>query len=119
MVWYLLRSTGSFRAASARAAASEIGVPLRLAALSCLSAPGLGVAGAAGLANRSPEASFDLAFASAGDDAPLLLPASASTSDGSTCEYSATRRVRVENFIAFRNEISLRASGSCTARSSS
>ena len=41
MVWYLLRSTGSFRAASARAAASEIGVPLRLAALSCLSAPGL------------------------------------------------------------------------------
>src|SRR3954470_11497791 len=39
MVWYLLRSTGSFRAASARAAASEIGVPLGLAALSCLSAP--------------------------------------------------------------------------------
>ena len=41
MVWYLLRSTGSFRAASARAAASEIGVPLGLAALSCLSAPRL------------------------------------------------------------------------------
>ena len=39
MVWYLLRSTGSFRAASARAAASEIGVPFGLAALSCLSAP--------------------------------------------------------------------------------
>jgi hypothetical protein len=39
MVWYLLRSTGSFRAASARAAASEIGVPLGPAALSCLSAP--------------------------------------------------------------------------------
>ena len=45
MVWYLLRSTGSFRAASARAAASEIGVPFGLAALSCLSAPGLAVAG--------------------------------------------------------------------------
>ena len=43
MVWYLLRSTGSFRAASARAAASEIGVPFRLAALSSLSPPGLGV----------------------------------------------------------------------------
>ena len=52
MVWYLLRSTGSFRAASARAAASEIGVPLRLAALSCLSAPGLAVAGEP--AKRSP-----------------------------------------------------------------
>jgi hypothetical protein len=32
MVWYLLRSTGSFRAASSRAAASEIGVPFGLAA---------------------------------------------------------------------------------------
>src|ERR1700755_2785902 len=57
MVLYLLRSTGSFRAASARASASEIGEPLRLAALSCLSAPGFTVAdlplvGAS--ANRSP-----------------------------------------------------------------
>ena len=34
MVWYLLRSRGVFRAASARAAASEAGVPFRLAALS-------------------------------------------------------------------------------------
>ena len=51
--------------------------------------------------------------------APLLLPASASTSAGSICEYSATRRVRVENSIALRNAISLRASGSCTASSSS
>ena len=50
---------------------------------------------------------------------PLLLPASASTSAGSICEYSATRRVSVENSIAFRNAISLRASGSCTASSSS
>src|SRR5882672_2282921 len=40
-VTYLLRSTGVLRAASARAAASEIGVPLRPAALSCLSPPGL------------------------------------------------------------------------------
>src|SRR5215470_10585975 len=34
MVWYLARSTGSFRAASARAVASKIGVPFRLDALS-------------------------------------------------------------------------------------
>src|SRR5450432_1392181 len=38
-VRYLLRSTGIFRAASARAAASEIGVPLGLAAFSSLPAP--------------------------------------------------------------------------------
>src|SRR6478736_9106744 len=106
MVWYLLRSTVSLRAASARAAASEIGVPFGLEALSCLSAPGLGKTGAA---NRSPEPSDDFALAGAGDDAPpLLLPASASTSAGSICEYSATRRVRVENSIAFRNAISRR-----------
>ena len=37
MVWYFLRSNGVFVTASARAAASETGVPLRLAALSCLS----------------------------------------------------------------------------------
>src|ERR1700730_12344963 len=41
MVWYLLRSTGSFRAASSRAAASEIGVPLRLAVLSFRLSPDL------------------------------------------------------------------------------
>src|SRR5580698_8339409 len=35
-VRYLPRSTGIFRAASARAAASERGAPLRLPALSCL-----------------------------------------------------------------------------------
>src|SRR5882724_6200365 len=63
MAWYLLRSTGSFRAASARAAASEIGVPFGLAALSCLSAPGLAVAGE--LAKRSPVVPPD-AFALAG-----------------------------------------------------
>src|ERR1700712_2246707 len=67
MVLYLVRSTGSFRAASARAAASEIGVPLTLAALSCLSAPGLADAG--GLANRSPVAPADLAVAGAGEAA--------------------------------------------------
>src|ERR1700675_1264053 len=80
MVLYLLRSTGSFRAASARAAASEIGVPLRLAALSCLSAPGLAVAGGLALVKRSPLAPPDLAVAGEGDAvlAPLLFPASAS-----------------------------------------
>jgi hypothetical protein len=39
MVWYLLRSTGVLRAAYARAVASEMGVPLRLAALSSLPPP--------------------------------------------------------------------------------
>ena len=46
MVWYLLRSTGSLRAASARASASEIGVPLRPADLS--SPPPLPLAGEGG-----------------------------------------------------------------------
>src|ERR1700730_9807707 len=66
-VTYLLRSTGVLRAASARAAASEIGVPLRLPALSSLppcvfGAPPLPLAGEGGvgvppLAKRSPPAS--------------------------------------------------------------
>src|ERR1700726_3728608 len=108
MVWYLARSTGSFRAASARAAASEIGVPLRLAALSVRLSPDLLGSFAAPLAgegeNRSalpPDAAADgLAPATA---PPLLFPAAASTSAGSVCAYSATRRVRAENSIAFRN----------------
>src|ERR1700674_4849710 len=66
MVWYLPRSTGIFRAASARAAASEIGVPLRLAALSCLSAPGFAVAGGLALVERSPLAPPALAVAGGG-----------------------------------------------------
>jgi len=60
----------------------------------------------------------ELAATSAGANA-LFIAASASISDGSICEYSATRRVSVENSIAFRNAISLRESGSWTARSSS
>src|SRR6185437_1989189 len=48
----------------------------------------------------------------------LLPPMSAAMFDGSICEYSATRLVSPENSIAFRNAISLRASGSCTASSS-
>src|SRR6478736_4031769 len=39
--WYLLRSTGSLRKASSRAAASEIGAPFGLAALSSLLADAL------------------------------------------------------------------------------
>ena len=67
MVWYLLRSTGVFRAASARAAASACGVPLRLAALSCRSPGLLGARSlcrlrggrGSGRANRSPSRSRD------------------------------------------------------------
>src|SRR5689334_20513701 len=84
MTWYLLRSTGSLRNASSRAAASEIGAPLRLADLSPLSPP---VAAAAGAAKRSPEVSDDAAFAAAPPAlAALLLLASASTLAGSICE---------------------------------
>ena len=127
MVWYLLRSTGSLRAASARAAASEIGVPFGLAALSCLSAAGAascrwraeGEPGASQVAPRKVPPRFGRRRACRTALRAALVAASASTSDGSICEYSATRRVRVENSIAFRKAISLRASGSCTARSSS
>ena len=131
MVWYLLRSTGSFRAASSRAAASEIGVPLGLAALSCLSAPlpcavqpclkarqksrGIEQRRALGIAFRLLAGWRHRENAGAALVARIRLP----HPHGSICEYSATRRVRVENSIALRKAISLRASGSCTARSSS
>ena len=128
MVRYFLRSTGVLRASSARAAASACGVPFRLDVLS-LRSPGLleGARpfGKAGFwsANRSPLRSEACALpdsstfsaSGSGENTPAL----AATFAGSTCEYSPTRRVRVENSIAFRKAISLRASGSCTARSSS
>src|ERR1700738_4753085 len=92
-VWYLLRSTGVLRAASARAAASEIGVPLRLAGLFSLSPPVLlgsplpvaGATGASCSAKRSPPA----ARRGGGEEPadlpldPLLFLSSASTSAGS------------------------------------
>src|SRR5947209_5862384 len=116
MVWYLVRSTGSLRAASLRASASEIGVPLKLEALSDLS-PGLAVApppalalslppplagegrvGASKVASRSTPSAR-------GTGEELLLVPSAATSDASICEYSATRLVSDENSIAFRKAI--------------
>src|SRR6266851_176327 len=131
IVWYLLRSIFVLRAASARAVASEIGVPLLLPALSSLPPPVLPGAlplalageglpstwsrgGALWPAKRSPSGALPSSstFSASGSDektlAPLFDPASASISAGSICEYSATRRVRLENSIAFKNAISLR-----------
>src|SRR5271168_512981 len=102
-VRYLLRSTGSLRASSARACASARGVPLKLAALSLLS-PLLGVlplplAGEGGVgvpppanSKRPPPGSLRDPTSPAsgrGEEALLLLAPSASTSEGSICEYSA------------------------------
>ena len=124
IVVYLLRSNFALRASSARASASAFGV--------CGPALAVGFGFAdpdhwpafdvplARLSGSPPSASVagESAGTSAGANA-LFIDGSASTSDGSICEYSATRRVRVENSIALRKAISLRASGSCTARSSS
>src|SRR5690348_9882748 len=65
MVWYLARSNGSLRAASLRASASKIGVPLGLEALSSLPPlPTFAGAGALG-AKRSPDVPDDWLFAGA------------------------------------------------------
>src|SRR5690348_17011928 len=87
MVWYLARSNGRLRAASLRASASNIGEPLGLDALSSLPPlPSFACAGALG-ANRSPDVPDDWALAGAVAPAlPLLVAASASTSDGLTSE---------------------------------
>src|SRR5476651_2223990 len=104
MVWYLLRSNGTFRNASARAATNEMGVPLRLPALSCLSPlpaalplplageGGVGVPPRATSSKRPPPAGLWRAIAlpspstfpasGRGEVEPLLLLPSASTSDG-------------------------------------
>src|SRR5215470_10209249 len=96
MVWYFVRSIGSFRAASARAAANEIGVPLGLAALSALSAPAFGSLALTGalppLLTEGGElaaSEASLAACCAGDDKGIA----ASISEGLICEYSATRLV--------------------------
>src|SRR5882724_11516168 len=84
MVWYLARSTGSFRAASARAEASEIGVPLRLAALSLRSpVPGLPGALLAPAPAGEGGAGASPVIAGAEVSPLLLLPTFASIADGS------------------------------------
>ena len=73
IVWYLLRSNGSFRIASACASVSAAGVPLKLEDLSPL-LPLFAVG--AGLAKRSPDEPAALAGPSAAADfvlAPLLF----------------------------------------------
>ena len=94
---YLERSIFCLRAASSRAAASEIGV--RAPFLSCL----LSDLACGADANRSPVFAGGAARAMAG--APDTSFASASTCEASISAFSATRRVMVLNSIAFKNAI--------------
>ncbi len=124
MVWYLLRSIlPALRAAAACAAASAARRAGRLLARRpCCAARGGGanrsplLADAGSVADSSPAGGSEQTRR---QRSPTPSSASGSISPVSICEYSATRRVSVENSIALRKAISLRASGSCTASSSS
>src|SRR5579871_7073954 len=102
MVWYFARSSGVLRAASARASASEAGVPLKLDALSSLPPPPLlgalppplrgrvGEGGAfepsKGIPPSRTASPSDLPRKGGGEEVAASICA------GSICEYSATRR---------------------------